>query len=71
MQSGYYREVLSMLDKCILAAECGGPTDRWSLPERLRIVRDSLKEHWESEEARVAVTATFGSPPAPCQYPVG
>ena len=71
MQSGYYREVLAMLDKCLLLTASDAPADRWELDQRLTILRDSLKEHWESEEARAAITATFGSPPAPCQYPVG
>ena len=71
MRSGYYREVLAQLDKCQLLAASEAPADRWELDQRLTILRDSLKEHWEAEEARAAVTATLGSPPAPCKYPVG
>lgn len=71
MRSGYHREVLAQFDKCLLLAASEAPADRWELEQRLTILRDSLKEHFASEEAREAVTATLGSPPAPCQYPVG
>lgn len=71
MKSAFYQRILDNLDRCDELINCSEPNDLWEAKARIMIVRDALRQHWDSEELREAELATIMDGLAHCQYPVG